>query len=243
MRTGIRDSAWKSGCASAACRVTVRTGPIVYRYADSGARRECAGRSRRFRRSPCCSSTRSNTRAPNAPFDRTMRVYVHSAAAAPREVDVSLALPARAQGRHGDAPRVARGRSATRISISACRASSPAGRDSIVADARRADGESVQPRLRARSSTSTFAPQRFYRRSTVQIEAVNATFAEPQDRLHPRRRRQRDADARGARATRRSSSIPRYAAAARISSGFTTIVHRPPRVRGESGARSPTRPR
>jgi LmbE family N-acetylglucosaminyl deacetylase len=169
----LRDSGVEVELRIGGVPVTVQTAPIVYRYADAAL-----GEVRR----PVATVPEITllleheveyARA-NSPFDRTFRVNVHSAATAPRDVDVSLALPA---GLTAD--------SATRrVSLKAFGGANlyfrvtgkmRPGRDSIVATAR-AHGETFDrgfvpidyPHIR---------PLRVYRASTVRIEAVNATFA------------------------------------------------------------------
>jgi hypothetical protein len=109
-----------------------------------------------------------------APFDRMMRVFVHSAATSTREVDVSLAVPAGLKAdsatRHvtlkpfGDANLYFR-----------VQGKLPVGRDSIVASAS-SHGESFTIGF-VPIEYEHIRPQRSYRKSTVQIESVNATFA------------------------------------------------------------------
>jgi LmbE family N-acetylglucosaminyl deacetylase len=154
-------------------RIPVRAAPIVHRFADA-----VRGEIRRpLATVPEISVLMQHdveyARA-NAAFDRAMMVTVRSAATAPRDVDVSLALPngltADSAVRHvtlqpfGDAKfffRV-RGRLAP-------------GRDSIKAIAK-SHNESFSVGYLP-IEYAHIRPQRFYRSSTTQIEAVNATFA------------------------------------------------------------------
>ena len=154
-------------------RIPVRAAPIVHRFADA-----VRGEIRRpLATVPEISVLMQHdveyARA-NAAFDRAMMVTVRSAATAPRDVDVSLALPngltADSAVRHvtlqpfGDAKlffRV-RGRLAP-------------GRDSIKAIAK-SHNESFSVGYLP-IEYAHISPQRFYRSSTTQIEAVNATFA------------------------------------------------------------------
>ncbi|MEP6493955.1 MAG: PIG-L family deacetylase [bacterium] len=169
----IRDSGVEVGLRIGGVAFSYRTGPIVYRYADAALGEVRRPLSTIPEISVLLEHELEYARA-NSPFDRMMRVYVHSAATAPRDVDVSLALPA---GLTAD--------SAVRhVTIKAfgdanlyfrIRGRMHPGRDSIVAS--------------AKSHGATFTlgfvpieyehirPQRSYRRSTVQIEAVNATYA------------------------------------------------------------------
>ena len=154
-------------------RVPVRAAPIVYRFADA-----VRGEVRRpLATVPEISVLMQHdveyARA-NAALDRVMMVTVRSAATAPRDVDVSLALPngltADSAVRHvalqpfGDAKLFFRvhGRLAPR-------------RDSIKAIAK-SHGESFSVGYLP-IEYAHIRPQRFYRSSTTQIEAVNATFA------------------------------------------------------------------
>ena len=112
----------------------------------------------------------------NAPFDRTMLVFVHSAATAPRDVDVSLALPAGLHGRHRDAARHApavrrRERVLPRAGPAAGRAASRSPRRAT------SHGERFAARLRADRVRAHSSAAVLSRSPTVQIEAVNATFA------------------------------------------------------------------
>ena len=169
----LRDSGVEVGLRIGGVPITVRTGPIVYRYADAAL-----GEVRR----PVATVPEISVlleheveyaRA-NSPFDRTFRVYVHSAAAASRDVDVSLALPAGLKAdtatRHvslkafGDA----------NLYFRVTGRMSP-GRDSIVATAK-SHGESFNLGF-VPIEYQHIRPLRAYRKSTVQIEAVNATFA------------------------------------------------------------------
>ena len=151
----------------------VHAGPIVYRFADAAL-----GEIRR----PVVTVPEITVllqheveyaRA-NAAFDRTMLVYVHSAATTPREVDVSLALP---KGLTADSM-------VRRITVPAFGDASlyfrvkgrlTPGRDSIKATAT-SHGEAFS-RGFVPVEYEHIRPQRFYRPSSVQIEAVNATFA------------------------------------------------------------------
>jgi len=154
--------------------VPVHTGPIVYRHADP-ARGEVR---RPIATVPEISVLLQHdveyARA-NAPFERTVIVSLHSAAASSREVDVALSVPRGAKAdtavRHaslkpfGDVQLYfkVQGRLAP-------------GRDSITALAR----------LGTRTFSQGFvpiefehiAPQRYYRPARTYVESVNATFAD-----------------------------------------------------------------
>jgi len=153
--------------------IPVRVGPIVYRYGD-----HALGEVRRpIATIPEISLLLEHeveyARA-NAPFDRSMLVYVHSAASTPRAVDVTLALPAGLKAdtavRHltlqpfGDAHVYFHltGRLA-------------AGRQKISASAT-SHGEKFTLGF-VPVEYEHIRPQRYYREASVQIEAVNATFA------------------------------------------------------------------
>ncbi len=154
-------------------RIPVRTGPIVARYAD-----RATGEVRR----PVATVPEISVllqheveyaRA-NVPFDRMMLVYVHSAAAAPREVDVKLQLPA---GLHADT-------ALRHVTVPAFGDASLYFRVQGTLTTGRHQVSAV-----ATSRGRTFAlgfvpieyahirPQRYYRPSVLQLEAVNATFA------------------------------------------------------------------
>ena len=87
--------------------VLVREGPIVYRFADP-ARGEVRRPIATVPEISVLLQHEVEYARAGAPFDRTMLVYVHSAAGVPRQVDVTLAVAGRAPRRHGDAARVAR---------------------------------------------------------------------------------------------------------------------------------------
>ena len=169
----LRDSGVEVGLRIAGVAFPIRTGPIVYRYADAALGEVRRPLSTIPEISVLLEHEVEYARA-NSPFDRMVRVFVHSAASSARDVDVSLALPAGLKAdtatRHvtirpfGDVNLYFRVQGRLRV-----------GRDSIVAS--------------ATSHGATFSlgfvpieyehirPQRTYRRSTVQVEAVNAIFA------------------------------------------------------------------
>ena len=154
-------------------QVPVRVGPIVYRYADR-ARGEVRRPITTIPEISVLLQHEVEYARANAAFDRTMLVFVHSAATTPREVDVTLVLPqglaADTATRHvtlppfGDASVYFRvqGRLAT-------------GRHQIQAVAM-SQGERFSLGF-VPIEYDHIRPQRYYRESTVQIEAVNATFA------------------------------------------------------------------
>jgi LmbE family N-acetylglucosaminyl deacetylase len=153
--------------------VPVRTGPIVYRYADHALGEVRRPVSTIPEISVLLEHEVEYARA-NAAFDRMMLVYVHSAATSARQVDVSLALPA---GLKAD--------SATRhLTLP------PFGDASVYF---RLQGRLAPGRQKIKATATSHGehfslgfvpieyehirPQRFYREATVQIEAVNTTFA------------------------------------------------------------------
>ena len=170
----LRDSGVEVGLRIGGVPITVRTGPIVYRYADAALGEVRRPVSTVPEISVLLEHEVEYARA-NAPFDRTIpRVRALGGDGAARRRRVARAAGG-AEGRHGDASRVAQGRSATRISISACRGKLSPGRDSIVATAT-SHGESFNLGF-VPIEYEHIRPLRAYRPSTVQIEAVNATFA------------------------------------------------------------------
>jgi LmbE family N-acetylglucosaminyl deacetylase len=153
--------------------IPVRMGPIVYRYGD-----KALGEVRRpIATIPEISLLLEHeveyARA-NAPFDRSMLVYVHSAAASPREVDVTLALPAGLKAdtavRHLTLP--AFGDANVYFHLTGRLA---AGRQKIAASAT-SHGEKFSVGF-VPVEYDHIRPQRYYRDASVQIEAVAATFA------------------------------------------------------------------
>src|SRR6185503_17983046 len=72
--------------------VPVRVGPIVYRYADP-ARGEVRRPVATIPEISVLLQHEVEYARANTAFDRTMLVYVHSAATTARDIDVSLALP------------------------------------------------------------------------------------------------------------------------------------------------------
>lgn len=153
--------------------VAVRAAPIVHRFADPALGEVRRPISIVPEITVLLEHEVEYARA-NAPFDRVMLVFVHSAASVPRDVDVSLALPpglrADTTVRHvtlkpfGDANlyfRV-RGRLA-------------AGRHQIAANA--SVGDDSYNLGFVPIEYEHIRPQRYYRQSTLQVEAVNATFA------------------------------------------------------------------
>ena len=153
--------------------VTLRVGPVVRRFADPAL-----GEVRRpVAIVPEITVTLEHqmeyARA-NAPFDRTMLVAVHSAASAPRDVNVTLSVP---KGLAAD--------TATR------RVTLPPFGDASLrfrVRGRMAPGlDSIRAVATTGGTTSSIGfvpieyehirPQRYYRPATVKIEAVSATFA------------------------------------------------------------------
>ncbi len=153
--------------------IPVRTGPVEYRYGD-----RAVGEVRR----PVATIPEISVlleheveyaRA-NVPFDRKMLVYMHSAATSPREVDVTLALPAGLKAdtavRHVTIP--AFGDANVYFHLTGRLA---AGRQKITATAT-SHGEHFSVGF-VPVEYDHIRPQRYYRESSVQLEAVNATFA------------------------------------------------------------------
>jgi len=157
--------------------VVVREGPIVYRFADP-ARGEVRRPIATVPEISVLLQHEVEYARAGAPFDRTMLVYVHSAAGVPRQVDVTLRLP---DGLHAD--------TATRHAslepfgdahlYFRVRGVLAAGPHDIAASA------SLRENAAARASNLGFVPVehshirplRFYRSSTVTLQAVNITYA------------------------------------------------------------------
>jgi hypothetical protein len=154
--------------------VPVRAGPIVYRFADR-ARGEVRRPVATVPEVSVLLEHQVEYARANAPFDRTMLVFLHSGAAVARDVDVSLTLP---QGLHADS-------AVRRVSLKPFGEASvyfrvqgrlPAGRQSIEAVAT-THGERFTIGY-VPVEYEHIRPQRLYRPSTVQIEAVAATFSD-----------------------------------------------------------------
>jgi LmbE family N-acetylglucosaminyl deacetylase len=156
--------------------VVVRQGPIVYRYADP-ARGEVRRPIATVPEISVLLQHEVEYARAEAPFDRTMLVYVHSADAVTRPVDVSLQLP---DGLHADTAT----RHATLEPFGDAhlyfrvRGTLKAGRHEIKATANLHDN----PATRSQAGFvpveySHIRPLRFYRGSSVTLEAVNVTFA------------------------------------------------------------------
>ncbi len=151
----------------------VRTGPIVHRFANAAL-----GELRRpIATVPEISLLLEHeveyARA-NAAFDRMMLVFVHSAAPTSRDVDISLVVPAGLTAdsatRHVKLPAFGDANLYFRV-----QGRLTAGRDSIRAVAR-SHGETFSHGF-VPVEYEHIRPQRFYRPSTLQVEAVSATFA------------------------------------------------------------------
>jgi LmbE family N-acetylglucosaminyl deacetylase len=153
--------------------VPVRSGPIVYRFADP-ARGEVRRPVATIPEVSVLMQREIEYARANVPFDRTMLVYVHSGSSSPRDVSITLELPA---GLTAD--------SATR------KLTLPAFGDANLyfhVTGRLATG---RHRVRAVATVggktssvgfvpveySHIRPLRYYRPAEVQLEAVNATFA------------------------------------------------------------------
>lgn len=157
--------------------IAVRDGPIVYRYADP-ARGEVRRPIATVPEISVLMQHEVEYARAGVPFDRTMLVYVHSADAVPRQVDVELSLP---QGLHADsAIRRARlepfGDAHLYFRV---RGMIAAGKHEIKATASLNDNGTVRTsRLGfVPVEYSHIRPLRFYRASTVDLEAVNVTYA------------------------------------------------------------------
>ncbi|MDB4878270.1 MAG: LmbE family protein [Gemmatimonadetes bacterium] len=153
--------------------VPVRTGPIVYRFGDR-ARGEVRRPISTIPEISVLLQHEVEYARANAPFDRMMLVAVHSAATTPREVDVSLALPpglkADSAKRHLTIP--AFGDASVYFRVQGRLA---AGRQKITATAT-SHGENFTLGF-VPIEYEHIRPQRYYRESSVQLEAVSATFA------------------------------------------------------------------
>lgn len=153
--------------------VPVRTGPIAYRFADP-ARGEVR---RPIATVPEISVVLEHeieyARAA-VPFDRTYVVTLHSAAATPRNVDVSLRLPS---GLRADSAvrRVTLRPFGDAQAYFRVRGRLAPGRDSIAA--RAAIGEHEFALGYVPIEYEHIRPLRYYRPSTVELESVNATYA------------------------------------------------------------------
>ncbi len=157
--------------------VLVREGPIVYRFADP-ARGEVRRPIATVPEISVLLQHEVEYAKADAPFDRTMLVYVHSADAAPRQVDVSVFLP---EGLHADT-------ATRRTRLEAfgdahlyfrVRGILKAGKHEIKASASLVDNgaEKVFNLGFVPIDYSHIRPLRFYRSSTVTLQAVNVTYA------------------------------------------------------------------
>ncbi len=156
----------------AGVRVPVKTGPIVYRFADRArgeVRRELAAVPEI---SVLLQHDVEYARA-ITPFDRTIEVRVRSAATAAREVDVSLALPnglsADSGTRHVTLPPFGDASLFFRV-----RGRLPAGRVEIGAAAK-SHGEEFRVGF-IPIEYEHIRTLRYYRPSSVRVEVVNAIF-------------------------------------------------------------------
>jgi LmbE family N-acetylglucosaminyl deacetylase len=153
--------------------VPVTAAPIVYRFADP-ARGEV--------RRPVATVPEISVLLEHeieyaraaTPLDRSVLVNVHSAATAPRDVDIALVLPAglSTDTAHRHVTLAPYGDATVYFRV---RGRVGAGRDSIRAIATAA-GKSFALGF-VPVEYEHIRPLRYYRRSTVQVEAVNATFA------------------------------------------------------------------
>jgi LmbE family N-acetylglucosaminyl deacetylase len=157
--------------------VLVREGPIVHRFADP-ARGEVRRPIATVPEISVLLQHEVEYARAGAPFDRTMLVYVHSADGVPRQVDVTLRLP---DGLHAD--------TATRhVSLEPfgdahlyfrVRGVLAAGPHDIAASARLRENAAARPSSLGFVPVeySHIRPLRFYRSSTVTLQAVNITYA------------------------------------------------------------------
>jgi hypothetical protein len=157
--------------------VVVRDGPIVYRFADP-ARGEVRRPIATVPEISLLLQHEVEYARAGTPLDRTMLVYVHSADGVPRQVDVTLQVP---EGLHAD--------TATRhISLDAfgdahlyfrVRGVLTAGRHEIKATASLAESGAVRTFNLGfvPIEYSHIRPLRFYRNSSVILQAVNVTYA------------------------------------------------------------------
>jgi LmbE family N-acetylglucosaminyl deacetylase len=153
--------------------VSVHTGPIVYRFADP-ARGEVRRPIAVVPEITVLLQHQIEYARANTQFDRTFVVSVHSAATTARDIDVSLALPA---GLRADS-------AVRRVTLAPFGSTSlyfrvlgrlAVGRHQIKATATAGD-ETFETGF-VPIEYEHIRPQRLYRQSVVQIEAVNATYA------------------------------------------------------------------
>lgn len=168
LSSGVETSVRIEGVA-----VPVTAGPIVYRYADP-ARGEVRRPVATIPEVSVLLQHEVEYARANTPFDRTMLVNVHSASPAPRDVDVSLVLPS---GLTADT-------AIRKVTLK------PFGDANVYfrVQGRLAPGH-FQIRASAKSGDQTYSlgfvpieyqhirPLRYYRQAVVQLEAVNATYA------------------------------------------------------------------
>jgi LmbE family N-acetylglucosaminyl deacetylase len=154
-------------------RFVYRTGPIVRRFADI-ARGEVRRPVSTIPEISMLLQHEVEYARANAPLDRMMLVFVHSAAASPRDVEVSLLLP---KGLTADT-------ATRRVTLPAfgdanlyfrIQGRLPAGHDSIKAIAK--TGSATYSLGFVPIEYEHIRPQRYYRPATLQLEAVSATFA------------------------------------------------------------------
>jgi hypothetical protein len=153
--------------------VPVTAAPIVYRYADP-ARGEVRRPVATVPEISVLLEHEIEYARANTPLGRSVLVNVHSAATGPRDVDVSLALPSglTADSSHRRVTLPAFGDATVYFQV---HGRMTPGRDSIRAIAT-ADGRSFTLGF-VPIEYEHIRPLRYYRRSTVQVEAVDATFA------------------------------------------------------------------
>ena len=184
--------------------VTVRTGPIVYRFADA-ARGEVRRPIATMPEISLLMRARGRVRArERAVRSHDARLSCTRRRASPRDVDVSLAAARGLDSRFGDASRDAQGVRRRESLLPRAGRLAP-GRDSISAigdEPRRAVHARLRAdRVRAHSSAAILSPV------DGAARGGERDVRESQDRLHPRRRRQRACRCSRSSDFRSSSSI------------------------------------
>ncbi len=201
--------------------VPVRSGPIVYRFADP-ARGEVRRPIATIPEVSLLMQREVEYARANTLLDRTMLVYVHSAASSPRTFTVALNLPAglKTDSATRTLAHVARIRRCESVFQGArtSGAGTPSG-------ARRCNGQrqAVERRLRTNRVLAHPAAQ-VLPPSGGAARGGECDVRELEDRICERRGRQRAADARGGSRHCRSSSLDPVSLPQTKLEGFTTIV-------------------
>ena len=154
--------------------VPVHTGSIAYRFSDP-ARGEVRRPIATVPEIAVLLEHEIEYARANTPFDRTIVVSLHSAATAPRTADISLRLPSGLRADSAARRVTLRPFGDAQVSFR-LQGRLPAGRDSISAQA--AIGEREFSLGYIPIEYEHIRPLRYYRPSTVRLEAVNATFAD-----------------------------------------------------------------